>query len=456
MAASESELRTVFSTSFAEDVYVPKDSPVCTVASDESGTEEGISADTAFFDVVMPFFWYSMAPHKFVSSGSSKNGRIFKAPGNCDMLLYSYLVFETPELRVKKEHVDNYRIAFTRYLGVNVAPKARFLIGKGEALSAVDKYYNWYYINYHSQPGHQKSYARRAGRVDSLTKWTTHLLPHELTPKQPWWYGMRSWSAFPLYKIRQEDKPVHEYEFNLNILSHLRMKHFDGRKWVSIRPDPNVLDGFPMKAKLATPELYGMFAMITPHEKEKIHRAKTVYSVDSVVDLSKESTYGSGKVPRCQIKTNGQLAKVLYWCAENRESVSLNDHFNFTTNVDDPKNGSSAIVKNDFLYGTTPKFSKMSMSHFNGPLTDEHFLSSPLDPGSAAYSFTQSGSRPESSVGIFPDALDAKLLCELSSPGGAEYTLKVHVSVTRRIEISERRFRIMDGPTSVAAEDEER
>lgn len=438
------ELKSVLGVEYGRETYLP---PVQVVPC-EGSVNEDYDVDVYFAVQRMPQFWYNVN-HSIFNLTPSGDMASYTPKGDNDFLLASYLYIKLPRIKVKDSHTGTYRICWCPYMGYGVANLGKIITKHNEEISVMDSYFMVFDLQFNCKNGMQKSLYERCGNKKSLVKWTGCLEADVLTPNQPWWYSRRPYSVFPLYKIDKQSMIAHEYDFNLDILSHLRMQRWNGNKWESIRPDTDVLEGLPTDNKLSIPELHGIFANITQLEKMNVHKDANEYHVESVVISDAPNNAKHGTTANISLDTNKQVCKVVYWAAENTTAYDLNCRFNFTDNSDCIKNGKSSIVTNSILYGTTTKFKELPMIHFNGPINHYFNESVPIDEGYGFYAFTCNTSRPGNDVGVVPDDMKASLICRLTSKGIDSYTLKVRSRVVRRIRIEEGQIKILDCINSI-------
>lgn len=436
--SSETEFRSVKGTRFAAAAYVDMDDSVCTTEEQDDSPEERVGVDVMFSNERTPFYYYTKSVAKMKCS-VSENTVTYNVPGNPDLISYSYLCFTTPRLNIKKEWSSEYQIRFNKYLGYSISPSAMVTTPNNKELSSINSIYCVKFIQHHAGE-RQASYARRAGRVGELCNWNTILESRELTPHQPWWYSSRPFSAFPLYRIKPDNgnNIQHIYELELDVVKHLLMRRYVNGKWVDIPVDTTKIEGLPVDKKFEIPGMYAVFYKITNHEKRNIHDNINPYYIDTIVDCNKKKSIGYSNTVSSSIDTDKMLCKVMHLAMQNDTARVLGDPFNFTTNSSDSSKGKMPIAMVESEYGKTVSFS-LSAAHFDGPLSDENFDSTPLEEGYVAYSFPIEASSPGANIGIFPESMKMKLSSTLVTKRKEftddQFKMKINLVVTRGITI---------------------
>ena len=179
---------------------------------------------------------------------------------------------------------------------------------------------------------------------------------------------------------------------------------------------------------IKTPELWGRYVQLTDTEVEyyKCISSRVFYIRDIVsCDSINPCTYNNiSEVPlHC---TNPCLA--MFWAAENRDSTSIHNYSNYTTNTEDLYSGWDPITNNTLKYGTVVKFDNMSSDHFSISEPRHHLPSGPCDAGYHAYSYAWDSTSYHGDTGIVFADMNAVLHCKvddgdlfgMASPDGEE------------------------------------
>lgn len=427
MSASESELKAILKSSYSTFFEATN-----------SNKDEESKISLAFYTEFVPVAWYSMSPIKFHSSNDSGSTKYTPPTGN-EFLLYTYTKSAIPALRIKSEHVGEYRIAWPEDLGYHITPNAELQVD-GVPIQKIDTHWMLDHSQFLMKPGFEHNHDRDVGNCPTMLEWSSSLPSYTTHPYQPWFYCRRTETALPLFKFSSMSTICHIYSTNLDISKLLRMQVLRGDVWESTFTDLSVIDGLPNGGNLTTPELWGMFAKIRENEilfhktcgAEDGGIANKIY-IEDVITADSENDMTYGQTITSKLVTNGPLCRAIFWKAENVEATGLNNLSNYTTNTDNLKLGEDPIGSNSLMYGTAHKFKEMSSEHFVSSLIKYHFTSSPRRPGYHAFPFCYAVGAIGIDVGSPLGELGAILSCKLEDPNKDKHKATNNTKVPRFI-----------------------
>lgn len=358
--------------------------------------------------------WYSSVPLKLKSSKDGSD-TIYSVNNSFHFLLYSYMRFVLPAIRVKPNYKGRVRIAWCHNVGTNIVNHAVFRQDD-------DTYQEWdnvwadiYFQFYQTAgAGKRESHDIGVGNVKYLEGWNEYLPSYPINVDQPWFYSMDHALAFPIFYKGSLTRAEHRYSFKTKIFDILRVQILSKDKtWKStINNVEKYLD--VNTTTLKAPELWGRYSYITDPEIKwyKCKKSRSFYTRDVVVcDTPNPTTYNSTAQIELQC-VNPCLA--FFWVAENCDAIKLNNHSNYTTDAFDIYQGWDPIRTTSLIYGTTLRLDKMPSDHFSIAEPRKHFPSAPSESGFHGYSFAWDSTSYHGDIGIvFSVEMKAKLSCDI-------------------------------------------
>src|SRR5437868_8318476 len=220
-----------------------------------------------FFKVFIKSTWYSSMPMKLKCT-SDGDEIVYSVNNSFHFLMYSYMRFMLPPIRVKSEYKGRVRIAWCHNIGTNIVLQAIFKEDD-------DTYHTWdnvwadiYFQFYQSGgAGKRENHNIGIGNVKCLEEWTEFLPPYPINVENPWFYSMDSALSFPIFYKNSITRAEHRYTFRRKLADLLRVQIL-GRdhKWKdSTNKVSRYLDIEPSDT-LKIPELWGRYAYITENE----------------------------------------------------------------------------------------------------------------------------------------------------------------------------------------------
>jgi len=374
-----------------------------------------------FYRIYLKTPWYCSTPLPLKKSEEGDDV-IYKLNPTYHYLMYSYVKFNLPPIKVKPDYVSKLRICWCHNVGTNVIKKCSFNEDDIEYQSFDSVWIDDYFQFYMPQgSGKRRNHNIGIGNVPALQDWTdehnTTLPYYPINVDQPWYYSMDTALAFPILYHNSQNRAEHRYHYRRKISDLLRMQIYDSKleRWVSVNPKKHMrkLD-FGRNTTIQTPNLWGRYAYVTDQEIET-HKCKylpkDIFIKDIVeCDLANPNTYGTTAV--IPLRSNYPCL-AMFWKAQNNDAVELNQYSNYTSNTDVMNEGWDPISMNSLKYSAGYKWHNMESDHFNVAESRKHFLSSPCETGYHAYSFAWNSSNYHGEVGIDLSKLDASLICKI-------------------------------------------
>jgi len=379
---------------------------------------EGINM--IFYSDILPIKWYSLNPRKFETVPSETEMKFSIASG-FDYLCYSYTKINIPPLWVKDEYAGRYRFAWCYDLGYRIMPEATFIVDDVELdylnVDAIIAY-NEHFVDTN------ESYQRDVGNIPELVDWSSEHAGTTIQPPQPWFYGRRSETAFPLFRMNSVATCHHKYQLDNHISHLLRMQEMVNGTWVDIHVDISVLSGYSNEGKIPQPELWGTFGKIDDKELayNQCERPVETAYIENIVSIVSGNPKIYGAKDDIPLAYTAPV-KAMLWMAQNRSAAIYNNHGNYSSDSDNLMRGKCPIYLNTLRYGSkTPKFREMESLHFQGPLTRPHFPFQPKRPGLLGFAFCQMPSAIGIDVGVLLDKLAAHLEVTFRNPDNISTT----------------------------------
>lgn len=369
-----------------------------------------------FFREFVKSTWYSSVPMKLKST-SDGDEMIYSINNSFHFLIYSYMRFMLPSVRVNAKHKGRVRIAWCHNIGTNIVSQAVFKEDD-------DAYHTWdnvwadiYFQFFQSEgAGKRESHNVGIGNVECLENFSEYLPSYPINVDQPWFYSMDNALAFPIFYKNSQTRAEHRYTFRRKIVDLLRVEILtrEGKWKPTTRKVHQYLD-INASATLKIPELWGRYAYIS--EKEiawyKCKPQRTFYIRDvEVCETSNPNKYKSTAEISLQC-TNPCLA--FFWVAENLDASLNHNYSNYTTNTSSLYEGWDPIRTTTLKYGTTTRLDNMPSDHFSIAESRKHFRSSPDVRGYHGYSFAGNSDNFHGDIGIVLGNMNAKLHCRIAN-----------------------------------------
>ena len=283
-----------------------------------------------------------------------------------DYLMWNYLQFEVPAVKVPEKFRGKVQICWTPNLFHNMIKEAHFR-EDSESIQRIDQVWLDVHAQNFIKGDFRKMYMAKAGNIRALTEWNDVLPRMSLKlPQSQWMYGKRRQIAFPLFLCR-ESSIDHQYLFNLSASSLLRVRARENSEdpWQYIDFQPKFVTGLKADGRLPTPEMFARYAMITDIEKQwiKDHGSKEIY-YDDVVSIDEDTEYRYGDNPNLVLDTT-YPCKAAFFHAENQRARGSRYMSNYTTDSEDHMEGWNPIVSAGLSYGSDKRVPHLPSDSFD-------------------------------------------------------------------------------------------
>lgn len=403
-------------------------------------TQETEEIGSIFFKPLVRSTWYSTMLMKLPATQSGAD-TVYTVNNTFHFLLYTYLRFVLPTIKVKKGYENKIRIAWCHNIGNNIVSSATFKVDDAP-------YHTWdnYWADIDSQfnqrggAGHRENHQLGIGNTKLLENWTTILPSMPINVSQPWFYSLDRASAFPIFYKGALTRAEHIYTFKKQVTDLLRIQVNTNGNWTSI---PGTKNKTLMKylsvepnSQIETPELWGRYGYITENEltwyKSCLSSQKRISYIKDVAKCDAPNSNRYGSTSEIRLVTNNPCL-ALYWMAENMDAHSTNNFSNYTTDADNLYNGWDPIKNVSLKYGNVARLDKMPADHLSIAEPRNHCKSSPCEVGYHCLSFCDDSTGYNPDVGIIPENLNVVLNCAISNNNPELYPTN-HMSKNEDIE----------------------
>lgn len=369
-----------------------------------------------FYRAFIKSTWYSSVPMKLKCTTDGEEA-VYTVNDSFHFLMYSYMRFLLPSVRVKPEYKGRVRIAWCHNIGTNVTLQATFKEDDNKHQTWDNVWADLYFQFYQrSGAGQRKNHNIGIGNVKCLEDWTDFLPPYPINVDQPWFYSMDPTLAFPIFYKNSQTRAEHRYTFRRKIADLLRVQILGkDLEWKNTTRKIQTYLDINSSATLKMPELWGRYAYITDSEIKwyKCKQVRTFYTRDiEICDTPNENKYGSTAeiILRC---TNPCLA--FFWVSENLNATANHNYSNYTTDTNDLYSGWDPIKTTTLKYGTTERLKNMPSDHFSIAEPRKHFPSAPSERGYHGYSYANDSTSQYGDIGIVLADMNAKLECRIAN-----------------------------------------
>ena len=379
-----------------------------------SNMSEDISSN--FYRAFIKSTWYSSIPMKLKCT-TDGDEIVYSVNNTFHFLMYSYMRFMLPPIKVKPDFKSRVRVAWCHNIGTNVVENTVFKEDD-------DIYHTWdnvwadFYFQFYQDGGAGKrdNHNIGIGNVKCLEEWSEFLPPYPINIDQPWFYSMDSSLAFPIFYKNSQTRAEHRYTFRRKIADLLRVQIL-GRdhKWKDVTRKIHQYIDIDANATLRTPELWGRYAFITEPEIKwyKCKQSRVFYTRDvEICDTSNPNKYKSTAEINLHC-TNPCLA--VFWAAENKDSTTIHNYSNYTTDTNDLYAGWDPIKTTSLKYGTSIRLDNMPSDHFSIAEPRKHFPSAPSERGYHAHSYAWDSTTYHGDIGLVFAGMNAKLQCRIGN-----------------------------------------
>ena len=388
--------------------------------------EKGEPIDTQIYSTIDKVPWMAYQKAYITSSARKENEnngnhdqqQIYTPKLTMHYLFYSYLGTQLPMIETDQRLGGKVRIAWPRNLMHHIVVSGQVEFGtiKGPEIPSgwLDHQTAWFMK---SGTGHESNYNRSIGNLRCLTDWNSWLPSKAIRCPQPWWFSQSESNAVPLFKCKDTPMSI-RYNFNLHVLSLLRMQLYKGDEWVDVT-DASVKarflnkDGIDMRSTIPIPTMTGYYGKMADSELEWKRTIDQSVLATSIIKKNTQNPVESGKSATIKLDSVTPIYAI-YFCASHEKSINIGNLSNYTTDPYDRYNGVDPIkiVRHNYSGNTADV---QDLSDFSNMTPWYHSISSPREPGYGMYTICNHPHYRLPDIGIvFDKDLDGSIEFELA------------------------------------------
>lgn len=372
-----------------------------------------------FYRAFLKSTWYSSILMKLPASENADNIVSYAVDDTFHFLVYSYLTFRTPVIKVKPKYTGRVRIAWPHNLGTNITTEASFVADDNDVYQTWDNVWADIYFQFYqgSGAGKRENHNKGIGNMKCLEDWSEFLPSCSIDVEQPWFYSMDPGLAFPIFYKGSQVRAKHTYKFRRGIADLLRVQiKTTSGSWKDLarRDDLSKYLDMPKSEKIQIPELWARYSYNRDNELKqfKCEKTRVLYTRNIVArDADNPINYGNSV---SILMGSGRPCLAFFWVAENSDAAKTHNFSNYTTNKKDLYAGWDPVKASTFTYGVDKLFFDMPSHHFNIASSRKHFPSSPDEIGYHAYSYAWDSTSIHGDIGIVFENVSAKLTCSIA------------------------------------------
>lgn len=342
---------------------------------------------------------------------NESNTLIYTCNSKFDFFMHCYMRTTFPALEVKDSVKERYQICWPHNVGTNIC-KEGILRYDDDTAQTIDNVWLDISGQFFIDPGFRDLYNTTIGNIPCLEEWTTSLPEYPTDVPQPWYYSKHISLAIPLC-LCSKSRVTHTYTPRLKIEELLRirvMKNYkdviadDGNKikpiWVPGKFNAKLIKGIPKDGLIATPELWGRYALVTDEER-KWHRtaSSSIKYIQDIVRISSDNPKTYGQTEDLKILTTTPCL-AMFWVGENMDATKHRNRSNYTTNSEDVYAGWNPCKNASLMIGIGYRFKELPSDHFDRMEPWYYFKSPPTEPGYNACSLSFDPNNLDNDVGI--------------------------------------------------------
>lgn len=273
---------------------------------------------------------------------------------------YDYLVKNTiiqplPELRIKKDVQDKFKVRWTENISNHILPSGILDINNGKVKNTMDEIF---------LDGYDK--IRKDKNINKLTEkhiksqeWSTYIPKSTLFIKYPWFFNKSESHAFPFLGQKITIKNKYQYRNKLSsLIQVIKITKNDDGTEDNILLNENQISkllttifDFPKDSeysKLPIPYVKSIYSIATDDEREDMlkeikEKGFTIYYED-VENIDSSNEISLDTETTLTFNSSKPINKVIYM-ARNINCISNNYYSNYTSDMFDSKNGFDIIEK---------------------------------------------------------------------------------------------------------------
>lgn len=315
--------------------------------------------DTPFASLFTPTLRNASTRVALTRVASNKSSVDYILDANVDYILYTYLEQEIPALKVRPEHQDTVRIAWTNYLGFNLFRMASLKYGDLQPTTLCPMaMYCW--MLFLIQQKRLQALLLQIGHTNDLITWGSSLPEARLYVPLPHYYASHFSLALPYFALADKKALVHQFDLT-PLRGLLRMQRLVEDKWTDVPCDLKYLE-LPQdfSGRLPLPELWARTITVEEDER-KAFRCEpehvVFYDTFKVIESTQETE--EGREGTLSLDCEAPCKAFMFGCI-NTQSLKLNQHQNWLREDD-----TRPMETYKVLYGNSERVPETPLDHLD-------------------------------------------------------------------------------------------
>lgn len=249
----------------------------------------------------------------------------------------SALIINLPEIKIKKEHVNDIKICWKENTCISIIEKCNFIY-KNKTIQSLDKNSIYYLLNKYFK-GRKDELNITIGNKKQLINKSSCLPETECKFLQPWFYyndidSRHKLKSFPLFF---GDNPTHIYKYDLLIKNHINMyKKVDNKSmlpnkdvWELIDIDFNYIVDIQGKDLIPTPSLVCYISQNHKNEIQSYLSTSYMISFTTLIHY-KPDNFSNKEAPNATIELKSEgLSSAIIFSIQNNKRDNILDYIQF-------------------------------------------------------------------------------------------------------------------------------
>ncbi len=359
--------------------------------SDESKEEETLIR-THFLNIKRRETWAYRCNLKLdcngdISNPSNISYRVRTLPYHG--LIYTILVQKLPVVKA----APGFEIRWCPNVGSNIVKQAEFQVNDyvWQTLDSV------YFDNYHSKicTTDKETLHRDLGNTEELQSWGSELPAATTFFRIPWFYSSHSSKMFPLYYCGKEDRIEHILTLRRNLKDLIMIRSVDTGEMIPFDEACISSTTFELQA----PEMRGDYVMMSDMECEhnrcnESRYNNDVFDIDNVRSIVSDNVVSNNSTTSIKIKDMPFPVHTIHWNAENVDASNYNYLSNYSTCIENHKEGQNPIKCVSLTCPQGILFKNLESYVSDRIIPSNHFNKVPEFPGYGTWTNATYGADP--------------------------------------------------------------
>nr|QBK90279.1 MAG: major capsid protein [Pithovirus LCPAC102] len=294
-----------------------------------------------------------------------------------------YATIDIPSYKIKSKYDELVEIAPCNNIFHNIIEECT-LSTDGENIQTLNTVSLDNYAQFDMPPGAGKRrlHKKMIGDRNIYGKWSTGFNSMSLECILPFDYTSHIKKAIPLFLCSSSMKISHIFKFNTRLSHIIRMRVRKSKEddWTYIKYNHIYMHDVKHDESLDFPDIWAKYSYLTNEEIEwRRENQHSIYYEDIIIKHADINTI-YGKPVTLNIQSPYPV-KSIRWGSINMNSIKLNTHSNYTTNINDINKGFNPTESFELRYGNSYRVQAMNYKHHSRIEPFYSTMSAPYDEG---------------------------------------------------------------------------